>query len=122
MRRIKRLLVLAVLGFALVAGWDAGSCELAKMELQQDMLDLSKGVNSYSNYSAPLSDEGLREAVIRKAHEHDIRLQPSEVTVRRNGDGSSARVYLAADYTVPVDVLGYSFQLHFTPTSDRRLF
>ncbi len=122
MKRIKKLLVLAVLAFAVLAGWDAGSCELAKMELQQDMLDLSKGVNNYSNYSAPLDDQGLRDAVIRKAQEHDIRLDPSEVTVRRSGEGSSTRVYLAADYTVPVDVLGYSFQLHFTPTSDKRLF
>ncbi len=122
MRRIKKLLVLAVLAFAVVAGWDAGSCELAKMELQQDMLDLSKGVNNYSNYSAPLTDDGLREAVIRKAQDHDIRLQPSEVTVRRTGNGVNSTVYLAADYTVPVDVLGYSFELHFTPSSDKRLF
>ncbi len=122
MKRIKNLLIIAVLAFAVVAGWDAGSCELAKMELQQDMLDLSKGVNSYSNYSAPLSDDGLREAVIRKAREHDIRLEPSEVTVRRSGDGAATRVYLAADYTVPVTVLGYSYVLHFTPSSDKRLF
>ncbi len=122
MKRIKKLLVLAALGFAVVAGWDAGSNELAKMELQQDMLDLSKGINSYSNYSVPLSDDGLREAVIRKAQDHDIRLRPSEVTVRRSGDGAATRVYLAADYTVPVDVLGYSFDLHFTPTSEKKLF
>ena len=122
MRRIKRLLVLAVLGFAGGAGWDAGSCELAKMELQQDMLDLSKGANSYSNYTAPRSDEDLREAVIRKAQDHDIQLDPSEVTVRRSGNGATSAIYLAADYTVPVDVLGYSFTLHFTPSSDKRLF
>ncbi len=122
MKRIKKLLMLAVLVFAVAAGWDAASCELAKMELQQDMLDLSKGVNSYSNTAVPLDDEGFRQAVIRKAQDHDIRLQPSEVTVRRSGEGSSTRVYLAADYTVPVDVLGYSFQLHFTPTSDKMLF
>ncbi len=122
MKRIKKLLVLAALAFAVLAGWDAGSCELAKMELQQDMLDLSKGVNAYSNTAVPLDDEGFRQAVIRKAQDHDIRLDPSEVVVRRSGDGSSTRVYLAADYTVPVNVLGYSFQLHFTPTSDKRLF
>ncbi len=122
MKRIKTLAVLAVLAFAVLAGWDAGSCELAKMELQQDMLDLSKGVNSYSNTSVPLDDEGYRQAVIRKAQDHDIRLDPSEVTVRRSGNGPTSTIYLAADYTVPVDVLGYSFVLHFTPTSEKKLF
>jgi hypothetical protein len=122
MKRIKTLLVLAILVFSVVAGWKAGSCEVEYMALQADMLDLSKSVNSYSNYSTPRSDDDFRQAVIRKAQDHDILLEPSEVTVRRNGSGATSTMYLAADYSVPVDVLGYSFVMHFTPTSEKKLF
>ncbi|HVP43387.1 MAG TPA: hypothetical protein VMS96_08130 [Terriglobales bacterium] len=125
MKRIKTLVVVAVLAFAALAGWKVGTCELANMELQEDMLNLASGVGgSYAKYNSPHTDEDFREAVIRDAREHDIRLQPSQVTVRHTGSGSGqdSTLYLAADYRVPVDVLGYSFVMHFTPTSEKRLF
>jgi len=45
-------------------------------------------------------------------------LTPNQVTVRRTGEGVSAVIYLAADYTEPVNLPGLSFNLHFTTTSE----
>lgn len=118
MKRMKNLLVIVFLAVAVLAGWKTGSCELANMELQEDMLDLSSQNGGYSKYPTVRSEQDFRDAVIRKAQDHDIQLEPSEVTVRRADSGSN--MYLAADYTVPVDVLGYSFTLHFTPNSTSR--
>ncbi len=123
MKRIKTLLIISVLALAALAGWKVGACELANVELQEDMLDLATGVGGYSKYAtAPRSDDDFRDAVIRDAREHDIQLQPSQVTVRRTGSGQNAPLYLAADYQVPVDVLGYAFVLHFNPSSEQKVF
>jgi hypothetical protein len=39
--------------------------------------------------------------------------------VRRSGTLKDPVVYLAADYQTRVRVLGYSFTLHFTPSSEQ---
>ena len=73
MKRIKTLLVIAVLAFAILGGWKAGSCELANIELQEDMLDLASQAGSYSRFATgPRSDDDYREAVVRDALNHDI--------------------------------------------------
>lgn len=122
MKRIKTLALLAVLAFAGLGGWKVGLCEFDNMQLQADMLDLASGVGSYSSYSTPRSDEDFRQAVIRKALEHDIQLQPAQVMVRRSTSGTTSTMYLAATYTEPVNLPYYSFELHFHPTSEKRVF
>jgi len=122
MKGIKTLVVLVVLAFAVLAGWKAGSYEVANLEFQGDMADLSTQNNGYSRYAVHRSDEDFRKAVILDAREHDIALQPSQVTVRRMGPETNPTMYLAAEYSVPVDVLGYTFTMHFNPTSEEKLF
>ena len=39
-------------------------------------------------------------------------------TVRRTDSGETSSLYLAADYTAPVNLAFFSFNLHFTPSSD----
>jgi hypothetical protein len=66
------------------------------------------------------TDQDLADAVIRKAHEHDITLAPEMVTVQRIGTPGAPAVYVAADYSVPVSLPGYSLTLHFTPSSGNK--
>ena len=68
------------------------------------------------------TDQDLREQVMKKAQEHDIPLTPEHVTVQRIGTPGALAVYVAADYTVPVNFPGYSFTLHFTPSSGNKGF
>ena len=68
------------------------------------------------------SDQELLDSVLRKAQDHGIPLRPEQVTVQHIGTPGAPAVYVAADYTVPVSLPGYSFTLHFTPSSGNQGF
>lgn len=68
------------------------------------------------------TDQELIDAVMKKAQEHEISLSPDHVTVQRIGTPGAPAVYIAADYTVPVTLPGYSFMMHFTPSSGNKGF
>jgi hypothetical protein len=116
MRRIRIILFLAVVSFAALGGWRVALDEVANYQLQEDMEELVSRSHNYIRYAPPLSDEEFRDAVVRKAREHDIALNPEQVRVVRGGSGAPTTL-IAADYSVPVELPGYSFTLHFTPSS-----
>lgn len=92
--------------------------ELSNFSFQDDLrnIALSTGANPHT------TDQTLIDAVIRKAEEHEIPLSPDQVSVQRIGSAGMPAVYIAADYSVPVTLPGYSFNLHFTPSSGNRGF
>jgi len=97
------------------AGWQIGKWELASIELRDDMHDMASQLGGRIGLTNPISDEEFRNEVVRKARKYDIELAPEQVTVVRNGEGVEARMYFAADYTVPIELRGFSFHLHLTP-------
>jgi hypothetical protein len=117
MGKVKLILGLAVLALAIIAGWQITSCELANLELQQDMRDLAAQLGSRIGLTPQSTDEDFRSAVIRKAEEHDIQLEREQVTVQRTRTDEAVIIYLAADYKVRIKLLGFSFTFHFTPSS-----
>jgi hypothetical protein len=58
----------------------------------------------------------LRDSVIAKAKDHGIQLQPQQVAVQYTFTPDVLSVSLAADYEARVNLLVYSFTLHFTPS------
>ncbi len=119
MRKVIFILGIIVLVLAGNAGWQIGSCELANIELQDDMRDIAAQTGSRIGLAQISSDEDLRNAVIRKAYQHDIKLRPEQVRVERYGHGESATISLTANYKVQVNLPGWTFTLHFTPSSRR---
>ena len=121
MGKLRLILALAVLGLAGVAGWQIISCKLANAELQSDLHDLSAQVGTKIGLDAQKSDDELRSSVIRKATAVGIHLEPDQITVRRlvesEGTSGGPIVYLEVNYTARVNLLVYSFPLHFNPTS-----
>jgi len=117
MGKAKLILGLAVLALPGVASWRIASCELANIELREEMRDLAAQVGSRIGLTPQSTDEDFRRAVIRKAEEHEIQLEPEQVTVQRTGTVEAPIMYLAADYKVRVKLLGFSFAFHFTPSS-----
>jgi ABC-type sugar transport system substrate-binding protein len=117
--KIKIILALAVLALIAVAGWQVASCELANIELRDDMKDLASQLGGRIGLTPPSSDEDFRQAVIAHAQKYGIELAPEQVTVQRNGSATNANIYLAADYTRTVDLAGFSFSLHFTPAAGK---
>lgn len=68
------------------------------------------------------TDQDLVNEVLQKAQDHQIPLTPEQITVQHFGTPGARAVYVGAEYTVPVNLPGYSFTLHFTPSSGNRGF
>lgn len=100
-----------------IAGWRIVAPQITNIVFQDELRDSAAQLGWRTGVTPLNSDEDFRNIIIRKAATHDIRLEPSQVTVRRTVVGDQTVLFLAADYTVRVDLLVYSFDLHFNPTS-----
>lgn len=115
--RNRAIVGLVLLALAGVIGWQVAACYLAKSELQSDMRDLAVQ-NPFRIGLAPApTEQGLLNSVIARAKEHGIQLQPQEVTVQCTFTPDILSVSLAAHYETRVNLLVYSFTLHFTPSA-----
>jgi len=113
----KLILGIAAVVLAVGGGWPIASCELANVELHEDLRDIAADKASKIGLAAPNSDDDLRSAVVRAASEYGIQLEPEEVTVRHTGTVELPSLYLAADYKMRVRPLGVPFVLHFGTSS-----
>src|SRR5215469_13896970 len=86
--------------------------ELTNYSFQDDLRNIAMtgGANPHE------TDQELLDSVMKKALDHQIALAPEQVTIQRIGTPGAPAVYVAADYSVPVTLPGYSFSLHFTPS------
>jgi hypothetical protein len=112
-----------ILGFAMIAGLIVAASqvippELANYSFQDDLRQVAMAAGG----NPSKTDEDLRTAVLNKAKDHDIQLEPKQVTVQRINTPGLSAAYLAVDYSVPVNLPGYSFDLHFTPSSGNKGF
>jgi len=90
--------------------------ELTNYSFQDDLRNIAMtgGANPRQ------TDQDLIDAIIKKAQEHQITLAPEQITVQRIGTPGAPAVYVAAEYSVPINLPGYSFTLHFNPSSGNR--
>jgi hypothetical protein len=119
MKYVFRIVVAAAL---IWAGWQILEPEVTNLFFQDELHDTAAQPAWRTGMSAPSSDDELRLAVIRKASQHDIALDPKQITVRRSGTAENPLIFIAVDYWVPVNLLVYSFKLHFTPASSGARF
>jgi divalent metal cation (Fe/Co/Zn/Cd) transporter len=99
------------------AGWQILQPEITNLFFQDELHDSAAQPAFRTGMAAPLSDDELRLAVIRRAERHDIVLDPKQITIRRSGSGENVTTYIEVNYSVPVNLIVYSFQLHFSPSS-----
>jgi len=62
------------------------------------------------------SEEQIRDKVFKTIQELEIPARKEDIKVT----AGSSRVTISVDYTVPVDILTYHLDLHFTPSSENR--
>jgi len=117
--KVNLILGLAVLALAINAGWQIGACEVTNLELREDLRDIAAQTGSRIGLNSFSTDEELRAAVIRAAKEYDLQIEPEQVTVQSTGAGAKVVTYLAVDYKARVKLIGFSFTLHFNPSSVR---
>ena len=113
----------AIIGFLAIiglvyAGYQIIPPELTNYSFQDDLRQVAMTGGASPNKS----DEDIRTMVLSKARDHQIALTGNQVTVQRINTPGLSAVYVAADYSVAVDLPGYSFNLHFTPSSENKGF
>jgi hypothetical protein len=113
----------AVIGFLVIIGVVYAGFQIIPPELTDySFNDDLKNIAMVGGSNPHETDQDLIDAVIKKAAEHQIVLTPEHVLVQRIGTPGAPAVYVAADYSVPVSLPGYSFDLHFTPSSGNKGF
>jgi len=66
------------------------------------------------------TEEDVRNDVARKAKDQNLPITPKQITVQRINTPGMSALYVAVDYSVPVNLPGYSFDMHFTPNSGNK--
>jgi hypothetical protein len=100
------ILLLAIyLAFKLVPPY------VSEYQLQDKMQELARFgiVNRYS-------DEQVRENVFKVVQDLDLPVKRDDIKVTV----TQATVKISLEYTVPVDLLFYSTELHFSPSSENK--
>jgi hypothetical protein len=116
MGTVKALIgLLAIIGL-IYCGFQIIPPELSNYSFQDDLRNIAMvgGANPHQ------TDQEIIDSIIKKAQEHQITLAAEQVTVQRIGTPGSPAVYVAAEYSVPISLPGYSFTLHFSPSSGNR--
>ncbi|MFZ0739485.1 MAG: hypothetical protein WA002_05180 [Candidatus Acidiferrales bacterium] len=111
-----------VLSIAAIIGWQIGSSYIANSELQYDMNYLAAQSRARVGLEPLRTEEELRNDVIDKANEHGIHLDPQQVSVQREIKPLEWTIFVAADYEARVNLLVFSFTLHFNPSSLRKYY
>jgi hypothetical protein len=117
MGTMKAIVGVLVMIFVVYSAFQIGPPEMMNYSFQDDLRNIAMmgGANPHE------TDQELLDQVMKKAQERGIALVPEQVTVLRIGTPGAPAVYVGADYKVPVSLPGYSFELHFTPSSGNKI-
>ena len=115
MATLKLIFGVAIFGLVALAGIKIVPPFFSNYELE----DAIKTEALQSTYSARTEDD-VREAIIKQARNYDIALTPKQVHVSRVGGFGTGTLAIEADYSVPIDLPGYSTSLEFHPSSKNK--
>jgi hypothetical protein len=118
-KHVKIILECAVILLFASVVWQVAGCEIANYELQDEMRDIASLAGAKIGLAAPSSDDDLRDAVVRKARSHNIKLDPYQIVVKRSETADAAKAYIAASYNARIFFPGMVFTLHFAPNSHK---
>jgi hypothetical protein len=109
--KLKALIVTAILIFGIYAGFKLVPPYSAEYQLNDKIQEIARfGVVERK------TEEQIRESVFKTIQDLDIPATRDNIKV----SASSSKVAITVDYTVPVDLLFYHVDLHFTPTSENK--
>jgi hypothetical protein len=109
--KFKAIAFTAVLVFGIFAAFKLLPPYIAEYQLSDKMQDQARFavVNRYS-------EEQIRETIFKEAQDLEIPIQKDQIRVL----ASTSVVRISVDYTVPIDLLVYKMELHFTPSSENK--
>src|SRR6202163_510372 len=109
--KIKAVIVTAIIASAIYAAIKIVPPYAAEYQLADKIQEQARFavVNHYT-------DEQIRENVFKVVQDLEIPAKREDIKI----EASNRIVKIAMDYTVPIDLLSYHLDLHFTPSSENR--
>ena len=109
--KIKAILVTAILAFAVYAAVKIVPPYAAEYQLADKIQEQARFavVNRYT-------EEQIRENVFKVVQDLGIPAKREDIKI----EASQQVVKIAMDYTVPIDLVAYHMDLHFTPSSENK--
>jgi len=109
--RLKALLVVFVIVLAIYSAWKIVPAYVNDYQLSDKMQEQARFavVNRYT-------EDQIRENIFKIATDLDIPAKKEEIKVVSN----NSVVKISLEYTVPVDVLMFHTELHFSPSSENK--
>ena len=109
--KIKAIVVTAVFAFAVYAAVKIVPPYAAEYQLADKIQEQARFavVNRYT-------EEQIRENVFKVVQDLGIPAKREDIKI----ESSQQVVRIAMDYTVPIDLLAYHMDLHFTPSSENK--
>jgi hypothetical protein len=109
--KIKAIIVTAILAFAVYAAVKVVPPYAAEYQLADKIQEQARFavVNRYT-------EEQIRNNIFKVVQDLDIPAKREDIKV----ESSQQVVKIAMDYTVPIDLLAYHLDLHFTPSSENK--
>jgi len=109
--KLKALFVTAMLIIGVLAGEKVIPPYVAEYQLNDRIQEIARfGVVNHD------SEDQIREKVFKTMEDLEIPATKDNIKVT----AGTTRVTISVDYTVPVDILFYHVDLHFTPNSENR--
>ena len=109
--KFKAILVTAILVFLVYAGWKMVPPYINEYQLNDTMQETAK----FASVTRSGEDQ-IRATIFRKIEELDIPATKEDVKV----SAVNGKVSISVDYSVPIDLMFYKFNLHFTPTTSNK--
>ena len=109
--KLKAIIITAILILGVMAGVKVIPPYVAEYQLNDKIQEIARfGIVNHD------SEESIKEKVFKTMEDLEIPATKDNIKVT----AGSSRVTIAVDYTVPVDILFYHVDLHFTPSSENR--
>jgi len=109
--KFKAIAIAAIIVFIAYSAFKLLPPYIAEYQLADKMQEQARFavVNRYT-------EEQIRETIFKEAQDLDVPIKKEEIKVL----ASTSVVRISLDYTVPVDLLVYKMELHFTPSSENK--
>ena len=109
--RLKAIAFTVIVVFGFYAAFKLIPPYLAEYQLADKMQEQARFavVNRYT-------EEQIRASIFKEAQDLDIPLTKEDIKVL----ATPSLVRISIDYTVPVDLIVYKMELHFTPSSENK--
>jgi hypothetical protein len=111
---MKYVFWIAIVVAVFTAGWRMLDPKITNVVFQDELQNLAQELDSRVGPSSRKSDEELRNIVIHLAEKHDIELDPQQLILRTSGLPEHRVFYISVHYAIPVNLLVYSYRLHFS--------